>query len=125
VVLGVVNIDAETALASDTFESFWRHVSALPVFRPDPDRSQIPPILSIRTASVKHHDRISTVMGLWTEGKKKQPLWPCHSSGPVTVEHLPTEVAVTTSLRELVVYFGPWVQPFSPPALQEHWRAPA
>ena len=88
------------------YETFWRHVSALPVRKPSSAS------FSIRVGLTEHRQGLRTIDALWASARTPQLSW--KTEGPaVAAPAAPPEVAAVAHINfvEMSVYMGPWSEP--------------
>jgi hypothetical protein len=89
------------------YETFWRHVSALPVRKPSSAS------FSTRNGLVNHREGLHTIDALWASARRSQRSWNPAPVAAAAAPAAPAEAAAAarTNFVELSVYMGPWSDP--------------
>ena len=92
------------------YETFWRHVSALPVRKPSSAS------FSIRDGLKEHRQGLRTIDALWASARTPQLSWkegPAVAAPAVASPAAPAEAAAVAQINfvEMYVYMGPWSEP--------------
>ena len=108
-VSGVVKFEKESAVDATRYETFWRHVSALPVRKPSSAS------FSIRDGLTEHSEGLRTIDTLWASAKMTRRSWKDVGSARVAAAapEAPPEVAAVAQINfvDMSVYMGPWSEP--------------
>ncbi len=86
------------------YETFWRHVSALPVMKPSSAS------FSTRNGLVNHRDGLHTIDALWASARRSQRSWNSAPVAAAAAPAAPAEAAAAARINfvEMSVYMGPW-----------------
>ncbi len=94
----------QIAVDTTRYDTFWRHVSTLPVQRPSSAS------FSIGNGLGEHRDGLRTIGALWASARRVQPSWRPAAVAAAAAPAAPAEAAAVANSNfvEMSVYMGPW-----------------
>jgi hypothetical protein len=99
----VVKFEKESAVDATRYETFWPHVSALPVRKPSSAS------FSIRDGLTEHpRQGLRTIDALWASARTPQLSWKEGPAVAAPAVAAPAAPPAPINFVEMSVYMGPW-----------------